>query len=161
MISILQIKGGNQMYLVSACLAGANCKYNGSNNENKNIISLVKQGKAIPICPEQLGGLPTPRISCEIVCQDGEKRVINKDGQDCTKEFVEGANKTLAVAKALGIDKAILQSRSPSCGKGLIYDGTFAGRLINGAGLTAELLLENGFTVLTDKEYDELMDRQE
>lgn len=147
------------MYLVSACLAGANCKYNGSNNENKNIIELVKQGKAFPVCPEQLGGLTTPRTSCEIVYQDGEKKVINKDGQDLSKEFADGTLKTLAVAKALGIDTAILQPRSPSCGKGQIYDGTFSGRLIEGNGLTAELLMEHGITVLTDKEYDELIDK--
>lgn len=135
------------MYLVSACLAGINCKYSGSNNEDKMIVDLVKQGKAIPICPEQLGGLPTPRPSCEIVIQDGVMKVLTKEGQDCTGEFTEGAEKTLAIAQIIGADIAILQPRSPSCGCGQIYDGTFTGRLIEGDGLTAELLMENGIKV--------------
>lgn len=144
------------MYIVSACLAGVNCKYSGSNNENEKIVELVKQGKAIPICPEQLGGLPTPRPSCEIVIQDGTRKVLTKEGQDCTKEFMEGAEKTLAIARIIEADTAILQPRSPSCGQGQIYDGTFSGRLIEGSGLTAELLRKNGIIVFMADEWNEL-----
>lgn len=144
------------MYIVSACLAGVNCKYSGSNNENEKIVELVKQGKAIPICPEQLGGLPTPRPSCEIVIQDGTRKVLTKEGQDCTREFMEGAEKTLAIARITEADTAILQPRSPSCGHGQIYDGTFSGRLIEGSGLTAELLRKNGIIVFMADEWNEL-----
>ncbi|MDF2944878.1 MAG: hypothetical protein K0S01_3736 [Herbinix sp.] len=146
------------MYIVSACLAGVNCKYSGRNNENKNVIELVRQGKAIPICPEQLGGLPTPRACCEIVMsEEGNKKVISKDGHDYTKEFMEGAEKTLEIAKIIGADKAILQPRSPSCGCGLIYDGTFSGNLVKGNGLTAERLLQNGIKVYMDTDFDDFL----
>lgn len=145
------------MYLVSSCLAGVNCRYNGSNTENKIIVELVKRGLAIPVCPEQLGGLPTPRACCEIVIsENGQKKIISKDGQDVTKKYVEGAEKTLAIAKVIGIKKAILQSRSPSCGCGMIYDGNFKGKLIKGNGVTAELLINNGIEVITENELDKL-----
>lgn len=145
------------MYLVSSCLAGVNCRYNGSNTENKIIVELVKRGLAIPVCPEQLGGLPTPRACCEIVIsENGQKKIISQDGQDVTKEYIEGAKKTLAIAKVIGIKKAILQSRSPSCGCGMIYDGNFQGKLIKGNGVTAELLLSNGIEVITENELDKL-----
>lgn len=145
------------MYLVSSCLAGVNCRYNGSNTENKIIVELVKRGLAIPVCPEQLGGLPTPRACCEIVIGDnGQKKIISQDGQDVTKEYIEGAKKTLVIAKVIGIKKAILQSRSPSCGCGMIYDGDFIGKLIKGNGITAELLMKNGIKVYTENELDSL-----
>ena len=145
------------MYLVSSCLAGINCRYNGGNSEHKFIVELVKQGKAIAVCPEQLVGLPTPRPSCEIVIyKNGNKKVISKDGQDFTKEFIEGAEKTLAIAKVIGIKKAILQSKSPSCGYGFIYDGTFSSKLIEGNGLTTELLIENDIKVYTENNLDML-----
>lgn len=145
------------MYLVSSCLAGVNCRYNGSNTENKIIVELVKRGLAIPVCPEQLGGLPTPRACCEIVIsENGEMKIISQDGQDVTKEYIEGARKTLEIAKVIGIKKAILQSRSPSCGCGMIYDGSFQGKLKKGNGVTAELLLSNGIDVITENELDRL-----
>jgi uncharacterized protein YbbK (DUF523 family) len=145
------------MYLVSSCLAGVNCRYNGSNSENKVVVELVKQGQAISVCPEQFVGLPTPRPCCEIVIyENNNKKVISKDGQDFTKEYVEGAEKTLAIAKVLGIKKAILQSRSPSCGCGRIYDGAFSGKLIEGNGFTAELLIKNGIEVYIENDLDKL-----
>jgi uncharacterized protein YbbK (DUF523 family) len=138
-------------------LAGINCRYDGRNNENKVIVELVKQGKAIPICPEMLAGLPITRPSCEIViCEDGIKKVMGNNGQAFTKEFADGAEKTLTIAKVIGIKKAILKSRSPSCGCGNIYDGTFSGKIINGNGFTAELLIENGIEVYTENDLDEL-----
>lgn len=145
------------MYLVSSCLAGINCRYHGKSSENKVIVELVKQGKAIPVCPEQLGGLPTPRPSCEIVTnKSNHKKVMGEDGQDFTKEYVEGAEKTLAIAKIIGIKRAILKSKSPSCGCGNIYDGTFSGKIIKGNGLTTELLIRNGIKVYTENDLDQL-----
>ncbi|WP_291578809.1 DUF523 domain-containing protein [Clostridium sp. UBA6640] len=145
------------MYLVSACLAGVDCRYNGSNSENKFILQLVKEGKAIALCPEQLAGLPTPRPCCEIIIDEsGNKKVVGKDGQDFTKEFIEGAEKTLAIANIIGIKKAILQSKSPSCGCGFIYDGNFSGKLIKGNGLTTEILINNGIKVYTENDLNRL-----
>ncbi len=141
------------MYLVSACLAGIECRYDGKGKAEDAIVKLVQQGKAIPVCPEQLGGLTTPRISCEIVDRLGERKVINKEGDDRTEEFVLGAERTLAIAKALGIKKAIMKSKSPSCGCGMIYDGSFSGRLIPGNGLAVEQLLQNGIEVISEKDF--------
>lgn len=144
-------------YLVSACLAGINCRYDGRNSENKAIAEMVRQGRAIPVCPEMLGGLPAPRPCCEIVRDgDGNRRVVGKDGQDRTREFEEGAGKTLDIAKSEGIRKAVLKSRSPSCGCGIVYDGTFSGRRINGNGITAQMLLDNQIEVLTENDIDML-----
>ncbi|MGL4374722.1 MAG: DUF523 domain-containing protein [Turicibacter sp.] len=141
------------MYLVSSCLAGICCRYDGNNNAHESVIELVNQGKAIPICPEQLGGLSTPRVCCELILDDqNNRKVISKDGHDLTQEFLEGSLKTLQIAQVLGIKKAILKSKSPSCGCGLIYDGTFSGNLIEGNGLTADLLIKNGIEVLSDND---------
>ncbi|AGK95556.1 DUF523 domain-containing protein [Clostridium pasteurianum] len=143
------------MYLVSACLVGINCRYDGKNSENKIVAELVKQGKAIPVCPEQLGGLPTPRASCEIVMDEkGNIKILTKEEKDCTNEFAKGAEETLKIAKSNGIKKAILKSKSPSCGCGFIYDGTFSGNLIEGKGLTAELLIKNGIEVFTENDLE-------
>jgi uncharacterized protein YbbK (DUF523 family) len=145
------------MYLVSSCLAGVNCRYNGGNSENKVVVELVKKGLAIPICPEQLAGLPTPRPSCEIVIDNlGQSKVLSSDGEDFTKAFVEGAEKTLEIAKIIGAKKAILQSKSPTCGYGCIYDGTFSGKLKKGNGLAAELLMSNGIEIYTEEDVEKL-----
>ena len=136
------------MILVSACLCGINCKYNGTNNYNEKIFNLVKDGKAIPICPEQLGGLSTPRIPSEI----SNNRVINKDGIDVTNNFVRGANEVLELCKRLNINKVILKSKSPSCGKGKIYSGNFDGKLVDGNGILTELLLQNNIEVINSDE---------
>lgn len=145
------------MYLVSACLAGVNCRYNGSNSADPFIEKLVKEGKALPVCPEQLAGLPTPRACCEIIVdKNGTTKIMTKEGQDFTKEFIDGAEKTLAIAKIINAEKAILQSRSPSCGYSIIYDGTFSGNLKEGIGFTAELLVENGIQVYTEADIAKL-----
>ena len=136
------------MILVSACLVGVNCKYNGGNNYNEEIFNLVKEGKAIPICPEQLGGLSTPRYPAEIRVIDGEKRVINNQNVDVTEEFEKGAEEVLKLVKQLNITKAILQPRSPSCGVGKIYSGNFDGKLVDGNGVLVDLLLQNGVEVV-------------
>ena len=141
------------MILVSACLVGLNCKYNGKNNYNEKIFELVKEGKAIPICPEQLGGLTTPRKPSEIKYINGERRVINIDGVDVTEEYERGAKEVLELAKKLNITKVILKDRSPACGKGKIYDGTFNGNLVEGNGILTDLLIKNNIEVISLEEY--------
>lgn len=136
------------MYIVSACLAGIRCRYDEKSSENEFVIRLIKEEKAFAVCPEILGGLKTPRPACEVMMDiDGNRKVVDKDGQDYTKEFEEGARKTLEFAKKKGINKAILKSKSPSCGCGLIHDGSFTGIMVNGNGLTADLLVKSGFEV--------------
>lgn len=141
------------MILVSGCLVGINCKYNGGNNLDERILNLVKEGKAIPVCPEQLGGLKTPRNPSEIQNKDGKRYITTCDGEDVTNEYERGAEEVLNLAKELDIKEAILQPRSPSCGKGLIYDGTFSNNKIEGNGITAELLMKNGIKVYMPDEY--------
>lgn len=143
---------GDIMILISACLAGINCKYNGGNNSNDKIIELVKKGDAILVCPEQLGGLKTPRTPAEIKIIDGVRKVITKDGVDVTPEYMKGAIEVLELAKKFNITKAILKSKSPSCGCGKIYDGNFSSNLIAGNGMTTELLLQNGIEVITEND---------
>lgn len=141
------------MIIVSACLCGTNCKYNGGNNLNSDVLRLLADGKAIPVCPEQLGGLTTPRPTMEISggtgaeVLDGKARVISSSGTDSTENFTRGAREVLNIAKAAGASEAILKANSPSCGCGKIYDGTFRGRLAEGNGVTAELLIRNGIKV--------------
>ena len=133
------------MIIVSACLAGYRCRYDGKTIPNEEVVSLVKVGKAVPVCPEMLGGLPCPRVPSERTA-DGS-RVITSDGRDVTEAFFAGARETLRMARLYGCDRAILKSRSPSCGCGRVYDGTFSGTLRSGSGVAAELLLENGISV--------------
>lgn len=122
--------------LVSACLLGYNCKYNGKNNLNSKIVELLKTHEVIPVCPEMFGGLSCPRIPCEKV---GD-RILDKEGNDCTKQFIKGAEEALNIAKEKQVDFAILQKRSPSCGNSVIYDGTFKGNLMAGNGVFAQKL---------------------
>lgn len=130
--------------MVSACLAGENCKYNGGNNRNEKVMALLAESEIINVCPEQMGGLPTPRVPSEI--QNGE--VINRDGISVDMEYRLGAEKCLEIAKEFQPDLIVLQSRSPSCGVKQRYDGTFTGKLIDQPGVTAELLIRNGFHVI-------------
>ena len=132
------------MMLVSACLAGFPCRYDGAAKPCAEVMALVKAGKAIPVCPEQLGGLPTPRPPCEIF----EGRVVDKNGMDRTEDYRRGAEAVLALARAYGATQAVLQKRSPSCGSGWVYDGTFSKTLVQGDGITARLLTENGIQVI-------------
>ena len=136
------------MILVSACLVGINCKYSGGNNYNQKIFDLVKEGKAIPICPEQLGGLNTPRKPVELKVINGKRYAIDNEGNDLTENFERGALEVLNLAKNLNINKAILQPRSPSCGVNKIYSGNFDNKLVEGNGILAELLKQNGIDVL-------------
>ena len=130
--------------MVSACLAGENCKYNGGNNRNKKVEALFNGNRIIPICPEVMGGLSTPRVPSEIV----HGIVMNKDGVNVDREYRCGAEMALKIAEREKPDLVILQSRSPSCGVKQRYDGTFTRTLIDGPGLTAELLMRHGFRVV-------------
>lgn len=142
------------MYIVSSCLVGVNCRYNGESTFIEKIDKLVKEGKAILLCPEVLGGLEIPREPCEIITtENGNRKVISETGNDFTKEFESGAQKTLEICKTAGVKKAILQARSPSCGCGKVYSGKFDRKLIDGNGLTADLLIKNGIEVITDEEW--------
>jgi len=139
----------NEKILVSACLLGINCKYDGTSNKNEKILKLAKDYILIPACPEILGGLPIPREPAE---RKG-KKVITKSGKDVTKHFEKGAREVLKICEILKIKKAILKQKSPSCGCGKIYDGTFSGRLIKGDGVTTKLLKKNKIKVFTEEDF--------
>lgn len=134
------------MKLCSACLMGIPCRYDGKHKANHKIIALSKNEPLVPVCPEQLGGLLTPREPAE---QKGGT-VITQSGKDVTEHFTKGATQVLAIAKALGIKEAILKQKSPSCGCGKVYDGTFSNTLIDGDGVTTALLKQRGITVVPD-----------
>lgn len=133
-------------YLVSACLLGINCKYSGGNNRCPKVLALMEHARLIPVCPEQLGGLPTPRPAAE--CQGTS--VQNREGRDVTQEFQKGAVAALELARLFHCDGAILKARSPSCGAGEIYDGTFTGTVVSGDGITARLLRKTGLPLYTE-----------
>ena len=136
------------MKIVSACLAGINCNYKGQASPCPKVIELVKQGKAIPICPEQLGGLTTPRTPAEI----NNGKVITRDGKDVTGNFLDGAEEGVKIAQMTKCTQAILKARSPSCGKGEIYDGTFTKTKVRGNGLFADKLIKANIDVITEEE---------
>lgn len=134
--------------LISACLLGVNCRYNATGKMIPELEELISKHLLIPICPEQLGGLSTPRSPAEI---RGES-VINKDSVDLTAEFIRGAEESLKLAKIYNCKFAILKERSPSCGNGKIYDGTFSKTIVEGDGFTAKLLKENGIKIIGETE---------
>lgn len=146
------------MILVSACLLGINCKYNGENNKNDKVIEFLKDKEYIIICPEQLGGLTTPRNPSEIISMDGyevlsgKSNVISNEGIDVTENFKKGALESLKIANLYGCTEAILKESSPSCGSNYIYDGTFLGKKILGVGVTTALLRLNNIKVISEKE---------
>lgn len=140
--------------LVSACLLGLRCRYNAEPVTNERVLALAETHTLIPVCPEQLGGLSTPRPPAERL---GE-RVVSNDGTDVTSAFFRGAEETLLLAQTLDCRTAILKARSPSCGHGRIYDGSFSGTLIPGSGVTAELLAKNGIRVFTEDELPDQID---
>ena len=144
------------MKLVSACLLGINCRWKGDSSTNDNVIRLAQLELLIPICPEQLGGLPTPRIRQEIENGDGESvlggksRVVNSEGKDVTAQFLRGAEETLRIATMFGVREFIGKAGSPSCGCGSIHDGSFSGKQIPGSGVTAALLHRNGIRLVSE-----------
>jgi len=148
------------LVLVSACLLGVNCRYDGRSCPEPGLRDLAAFGRLVPICPEVAGGLPTPRLPAEIEVAhagldgssvlEGQARIVRSDGVDLTAQFVAGAQAALTLARKLGIQQAILKSRSPSCGAGQIHDGRFGGLLVPGDGVTAALLRQAGIEVLSE-----------
>ncbi|MFI2073928.1 MULTISPECIES: DUF523 domain-containing protein [Streptomyces] len=139
--------------LVSACLRGVPCRFDGQHKASAEIAEAVTGREVVSFCPEVAGGLPTPRRPAELVggdgndVLDGTARVVEDTGRDVTAEFVDGARRALAAARHRGCTEALLMPRSPSCGRGVVYDGSFAGELVPGDGVTAALLERNGITV--------------
>lgn len=146
-------------YIASSCLAGLATRYDGTAAPCGRVEAAVERGAAIPFCPEQGGGLTTPRAPAEIVGGDGRDvlkgnaRVVTKNGEDVTEEFIRGARQMLSLAQLTGASAAILKSNSPSCGAGTIYDGTFSGNMVEGDGVAAALLREAGLKIFTEKEF--------
>lgn len=134
------------MRLCSACLLGIRCRYDGRSRPNRKVVELSKKELLIPVCPEQLGGLPTPRDPSE---QRG-KKVVTRAGKDVTKNFEQGARQVLKIARLFGIREAIFKQRSAACGCGKVYDGGFSGKIIRGDGITTALLKKNGIKVIAE-----------
>jgi len=139
--------------LVSACLIGNNCKYDGTNNKNDKIIEYLKDKEVILVCPEVMGGMDTPRLKSEIIADEKALKVINEKGIEVTSYFVRGAQIALKRALANNVKVAILKERSPSCGYKKIYNGKFDGTKINGSGVFTRLLIENDIKVLTEEDF--------
>ena len=144
------------MILVSACLLGIDCKYNGLNNKNENGLKYLEGKEYIIACPEQLGGLTTPRNPSEIV-KIGENEIndyklLSNEGKDVSESFIKGAKETLKIAKIFNCTEAILKEGSPSCGSSFIYDGSFTGKKICGQGVTTDLLRKNNIKVISENQ---------
>ncbi|WP_027398713.1 DUF523 domain-containing protein [Anaerovorax odorimutans] len=146
------------MYVISACLAGRKCRYNGGSNEIAWVKDLSEKSKCILVCPEEEGNLPTPRNPSERV---GDK-VLDKEGNDVTNAFILGSERTMLKINEFSekenkeVKLAILKSNSPSCGCGMIYDGTFSGKLVKGDGLFVEMLKEKGIKIISEKDEEAL-----
>jgi uncharacterized protein YbbK (DUF523 family) len=138
----------NNNILVSACLLGTPCRWDGSSKKNDKLLAMFDRKQIVSVCPEVLAGLPTPRPACELCESNGKQLVLDKDGNNFTESFLLGAQKALDVAKSSGIKIAYLKSGSPSCGARTIYDGSFAGKKIAGSGMFAKMLSENDIEVI-------------
>lgn len=149
----MQAAGSVRPLLISACLLGTPCRYDGQSKPVAAVQQLKKKYLLIPVCPECLGGLSTPREPCEIT----GSLVRTRSGRDCTKEYKAGAAAVLALAKQHGCTLALLKARSPSCGAGEVYDGSFTKTLVPGNGVTVELLLKNGIRVFNETQIDALL----
>lgn len=145
----------NPKYLISACLCGSPCRYDGSSRVNTDLTALYNKGMALLVCPECLGGLKIPRSPAEII----NGKVISQAGKDVSNEFSKGARRVLAIAQKYGITTAILKERSPSCGSSMIYDGTFNKKLIPGKGITSRLLWAHGILVLSEENFCDVIEK--
>ena len=139
--------------LISACLLGCRCRYDGASKPQPWIAALAERHTLVPVCPEQLGGLSTPRPPAERC----GVRVVTREGGDVTAQYRRGAEEALRLCRLLGCNAALLKERSPSCGSGAIYDGTFTGTVTAGDGVTAELLRKNGIPVYGETQADQLI----
>ncbi len=148
------------MILVSSCLCGEKCKYSGGDNYNQAVMDYCKNKEVIKVCPEVMGGLSIPRPPAEIVggsakeVLEGKAKILNSQGTDVTEAFIRGAEEVVKMAQMHKITEAVLKANSPSCGKGYVYNGNFCGKLIEGNGLTTQLLLNEGIIVKTEKELE-------
>lgn len=148
--------------LISGCLAGLSCRYDGGSKPHPRLDDLKRWYDLIPVCPEQAGGLSTPRTPNELQASaagilSGRGKVKNQAGEDCTKTFIRGASETLKVILLCEIKKALLKDGSPSCGSNRIYDGTFSGKSIAGMGITAQVLSDEGIDIYSEDEIDKLL----
>ncbi|MDR0591456.1 MAG: DUF523 domain-containing protein [Candidatus Nomurabacteria bacterium] len=137
---------------VSACLLGVSCRYDGEPAKN-GLTDALSEYKVVPICPEVWAGLPTPRLSCEAITGEDGIRVVDRNGKDYTDVFARGAEIALKVCQKHKIGKAVLKAHSPSCGAGMVYDGTFTGKKVPGDGVTSRCLADNGVEVISDEEF--------
>lgn len=137
------------MKLCSACLLGMDCRFDGEIKPQQKILDLATREVLLPVCPEQLGGLATPRVPSE---QQGDQ-VFSQKGQNVTSYFIKGAQEVLKIAKLYDVKEVIFKQRSPSCGCGQVYDGSFSGQVIDGDGVATHLLKQNGIKVLTEDDY--------
>jgi len=144
--------------ICSACLLGTNCRYDGAAKPNEKVLAIAKEEMLIPVCPEQLGGQATPRPNAEISGGEGadvlagRAKVLEPDGGDVSVNFISGAEEVLKIAKLFDISEAILKHRSPSCGCGQIYDGSFSKKTVKGDGVTAALLKQNGIKIISEED---------
>lgn len=143
--------------LISACLLGVRCRYDGAAKYDPRVEKLKEKHHLIPVCPEIYGGLPTPRDPSE----KAGGQVLSRAGKDVTAAFRRGAEETLQMAKMFGCTIAILKERSPSCGSGTVYDGTFSGRIVNGDGVAAQMLKENGIRVIGESQIEAFLAQEE
>jgi uncharacterized protein YbbK (DUF523 family) len=138
--------------IVSACLLGVRCNHEGGDNRSEAVVALGRTHRLVPVCPETAGGLPTPRARAERSASDG--RVVNADGDDVTDFYERGAAHAVRLAVATGASRAVLKARSPSCGCGRVYDGSFSRTMVDGDGVTAERLKAAGIAVATEESLD-------
>jgi uncharacterized protein YbbK (DUF523 family) len=151
---------GKPALLISACLLGVACNHEGRGSPRAIVDELAKHYRLVPVCPEVLGGLPTPRAAAElqggdgsdVVADTGDARVVNIEGEDVTAAYRRGAEAAVTVAKAVGAERAVLKARSPSCGSSAVYDGTFSRRLVPGRGVTAAALAAAGLEVGSEED---------
>jgi len=141
--------------LISACLLGVSCRYDGASKKHPEILRLIERHTLVPVCPEQLGGMATPRIPAE---RQGDA-VTTRDGTDVTAAYRKGAEEALRLCRLFGCEAAVLKERSPSCGRREIYDGTFTGTLTAGDGVTAELLVAHGIPVYGESQIARLLEQ--
>ena len=140
--------------LVSACLLGQPVRYDGKSFPNGAVIALARDAELVPVCPECLGGLPVPRTPCEIVPDSDGLRVMSADGDDRTGAFLAGARESLRIARENGCTLAVLKSNSPSCGCGIVYDGSFSGTLVPGDGVATRVLASAGVRVISEEDVE-------
>ena len=143
--------------IVSACLLGENCKYSGGNNKDEKVIALSQDFELIPVCPECFGGLPIPRTASEIDMHQGGQRVLSAEGEDRTAAFQAGAQRCVEIAREEGCTLAVMKAKSPSCGSGQVYDGTFSGTLVPGDGIATRYLTLAGVRVISENDVESLL----